>query len=82
MIDRSIESIGTILKEMETLQFLAENCDEQLLRTQYELELSESIQAFSEYQKELKGKLADYFSWCKDNQIPVYINYYRVYREL
>lgn len=82
MMDDSIEEMGHMIERVTYLTEQTETAQDSQLRSHFEGELAIALEEFQEYKKELKGEISDYLQWCKSNQVPVYINYYRVYREL
>ena len=72
VIDSNISHLGDLI---ETVSYYTQT-------PEHFGELDLALRHLSEYKHELRSETGAYLEWCHLNQIPIYINYYRVYREL
>ena len=81
-IDSKIELLSHVINDLKDMELALGCAQDPALIHEYELERKALIQELNEVSSRCIVLLEAYFDDCKSQQIPPYINYYRVLREL
>lgn len=82
LIHSRIERVGIIIERIKELDNEFDIIDDESEFQNYEEERKELVDELDEAGADCLILLESYFEDCKEEDIPVYIDYYRVYRAL
>lgn len=82
LIHRRIERLGNAIADVKEAEIQLQNVNDPALIAEYEEELREYIQELEEVGNDMIILLEAYVEDCKEEGLPVYLDYYRVLTEL
>lgn len=81
--DSNIIILNNILSDIYSLAEILRNASLDIETQQItEKEIFDKYAELEELKPTMKKQFEEYFQFCKENNIPVFLNYYRIYKEL
>jgi hypothetical protein len=81
-IHKKIQLLGYVMDDIAEVREMLSNCSDPSLILEYEEELESLIEELNEVAERCIYIIGVYVEACKENNEPVYLDYYRVYKEL
>jgi hypothetical protein len=81
-VDNKIELLGHVIADLKDMELAISIVNDPALIMEYEIERKALIQELNEVSERCVVLIEAYMQDCKEQNIPPYLNYYRVLREL
>lgn len=82
IVHSKIELLGQVIADIRDIELAISIVDDPSLIMEYQKERNDLIEELNSVSDRCLVIIEAYMEDCKDQQIPIFLDYYRVYREL